>query len=59
MRDTKQILSNTFSSAQGVTGNILNRTKGRQGNLGNRHYAYNGEHSGSVQQHWLPCIQNE
>src|SRR5450432_4806075 len=28
MRDTKQILSNTFSSAQGVTGNILNRTRG-------------------------------
>ncbi len=28
MSDTKQILSNTFSSAQGVTGNILNRTKG-------------------------------
>ncbi|MEP6948406.1 MAG: FtsW/RodA/SpoVE family cell cycle protein [Ginsengibacter sp.] len=28
MGDTKQILSNTFSSAQGVTGNILNRTKG-------------------------------
>jgi cell division protein FtsW len=28
MRDTKQIFSNTFSSAQGVTGNILNRTKG-------------------------------
>jgi cell division protein FtsW len=28
MRDTNQILSNTFSSAQGVTGNLLNRTKG-------------------------------
>src|ERR1700709_876230 len=28
MRDTKQILSDTFSSAQGVTGTILNRTKG-------------------------------
>src|SRR5664279_1691648 len=28
MKDTKQILSNTFSSAQGVTGNLLNRTKG-------------------------------
>src|SRR6059058_3014976 len=26
--DTKQILSGTFSSGQGVTGNILNRTKG-------------------------------
>jgi cell division protein FtsW len=28
MRDTKQILSNSFSSTQGVTGNIFNRTKG-------------------------------
>src|SRR5664279_2304370 len=28
MRDTKQILSNTFSSAQEVTGSILNRTRG-------------------------------
>ena len=28
MSDTKQIVSNTFSSAQGVTGNLLNRTKG-------------------------------
>ena len=28
MGDKKQILSNTFSSAQGVTGNIFNRTRG-------------------------------
>ncbi len=28
MSETNQIVSNTFSSAQGVTGNILNRTKG-------------------------------
>jgi cell division protein FtsW len=28
MSETKQIVSNTFSSAQGVTGNLLNRTKG-------------------------------
>ena len=28
MSETKQIVSNTFSSAQGVTDNILNRTKG-------------------------------
>lgn len=28
MRDTTQILPNTFSSTPGVTGNILNRTKG-------------------------------
>ncbi len=28
MSESKQITSNTFSSAQGVTGNILNRTKG-------------------------------
>jgi cell division protein FtsW len=28
MEDKKQILSNTFSSAQGVTGNIFNRTRG-------------------------------
>jgi cell division protein FtsW len=28
MKDTKQIFSNTLSSAQGVTGNILNRTRG-------------------------------
>jgi cell division protein FtsW len=28
MSDTKQIVSNTFSSAQGVTGNLLNKTKG-------------------------------
>lgn len=28
MNETKQIVSNTFSSAQGVTGNLLNRTKG-------------------------------
>ncbi|MDP4285898.1 MAG: putative peptidoglycan glycosyltransferase FtsW [Bacteroidota bacterium] len=28
MSETKQIVSNTFSSAQEVTGNILNRTKG-------------------------------
>ena len=28
MSETKQIVTNTFSSAQEVTGNILNRTKG-------------------------------
>ncbi len=28
MSETKQIVSNTLSSAQGVTGNLLNRTKG-------------------------------
>jgi len=28
MSETKQIASNTFSSGQGVTGNLLNRTKG-------------------------------
>ncbi len=28
MSETKQIVSNTFSSAQGMTGNFLNRTKG-------------------------------
>lgn len=28
MSDTKQIVSNTLSSAQGVTGNLLNKTKG-------------------------------
>jgi cell division protein FtsW len=28
MSETKQIMSNTFSSAQEVTGNLLNRTKG-------------------------------
>ncbi len=56
MSETKQIVSNTFSSAQGVTGNILNRTKGDKVIWAIVLLLTMISILGGVQQHWLACI---